>query len=208
MVVRSVINEARNKHRLHFKINSGLSSDTEGNRLFKSVAQQSGLKLDLTQMSREVITQLNNEVNAGCVHAYSDLHTSQGEHGEPLTEELVKASIEKSLTKLFEKKYLPVMQRISQMPQMNSQGAERLSQYIAHQMPPNVATELFGPVCDALLNKRDAECAFYRALPELLDAVEQTRNDPLENQKAKTRLYTELVKYGDGTRQHLSLIHI
>lgn len=174
-----------------YKVDKNLPADARANQLFLETAKEHGLNIDLKRLPQPVLNYLEMLVSRGCSDAYQELRNNDGLKGE-VTEAGLEASIKGRFSRLFKSQHLPLIEQINKLD-IDPPSKEKLIDYVCHQpIKPLPGADMLGRVLAA----KPQLTAFYQTLPQLVSAVEQSRDNPVENQMAKTKLHTELLKHG------------
>lgn len=183
---------AQNAAAKRYQLNPHVPADVGGNRLFLEVAKQHGVNIDLAKLSPTALESLNDEAGKACRdQAYKELRVSQGAKGE-VSDAVVEAAIQERFTKILKTRYLPTLEKVNQLD-LDASSKAKLIDYVSHLPADRVGRFDY---IDRSLQQRSQLTELYQALPQLLHDVEQSRDNPVENQVAKTALYTKLLESG------------
>ena len=174
-----------------YKVNTHLPESAKGNQLFLEAAKELGLSIDLKKLPPTIVNELEAEVSKGCRDAFDTLRSTSGRRGQ-VTDADIEASVKARFSRMFKSNQLPLLEQINQLD-IDAASKEKLVDYVCHTpIKPIEGANVLAKV----LEKEAQLTAFYKTLPQLLQAVEQSRGQPVENQQAKTALYQQLINHG------------
>ena len=175
-----------------YTVDKGLPASAKGNKIFLELAKEHGLPIELQKLSPTMQDELKRDVSKACVDVYTELRTNRGA-AEAVTEADVEAAIKARWSRSLQKSYLPTVDQIRRLD-IDAHSRDKLIDYVCH--TSRAAVENF-ELIKKVFDQQPQLASFYKTLPQRLHAVDQSRADAVQNQMAKTKLYTTILEHGN-----------